>query len=506
MHNNVLDVGPLWKKSTMVAALDQAGDHLIRFYASKGSLTEANNAFLKISHPSTHTWNAIISAHAKGAHGKRALELYYGMRQQGVNPDIGTYLGALKACTSIKDLMQGNVIHTHIIKSGLETEIVVGSTLVDMYAKCGSMEMACLVFDKLEHQNVVAWSAMVAGYVQCGQGLTAFQLFNRMNEQGIKPDRVMFLCILKACCSLEAIGQGRAIHNQIVERELEFDITVGSSLVDLYAKCGSLEEAENVFKRLLNPNVVTWSTLIAGYALHNHDKLAIEHFEKMQQAGVKPGRVAFLSILKASGNIGAIAQGRLIHNHVIKGSLDMDSSVGSTLVDMYAKCGSLSEAKCVFNSLPHRTVVSYGAIIAGSSQHGYGHVALDLYDSMLKEGIKPDRVVFLAVLKACTSAQALDRGKLIHYELIGSKLELDITIGTALVEMYIHCGCIGEAWELFRTLPARDGVLWSTMLMGFVEHKHSHLVFQYLKEMQHQARYGAFSMCTQSRHGYESAS
>ncbi|KAI5084167.1 hypothetical protein GOP47_0000336, partial [Adiantum capillus-veneris] len=282
---------------------------------------------------------------------------------------------------------------------------------------------------------------------------------------------------------LEAVGQGLVIHNQIVEQELELDVTIGSSLIDLYTKCGSLEEAENVFRRLSKPNVVAWSALINGYALHEQESLAFEHFEKMQQAGVEPGRVAFLSLLKASGNIGAIAEGRLIHDLVVKGKSEMDSTIGNNLVDMYSKCGSLIEAMSVFDSLSHRDVVAYGAMIAGYALNGHGEVALELFKRMRKEGIKPDRVALLAAVKACTAACALDEGKVIHYELIGSRFELEITLGTALVEMYIKCGCVGEAWELFKQLPNRDEVLWSTMFTGFVEHKQSHLVFQYLKDM-----------------------
>ncbi|MCO5575544.1 hypothetical protein L7F22_029345 [Adiantum nelumboides] len=453
-------------------------DHLVYHY---GSLRSANDSSLKSNR--LCSWNAVISRYAKSSQGKRALEVYHEIRQRGFDPNVVTYLGALKGCASIKDPNPGIVIHSHIVKSGLETDILMGSTLVDMYVKCGKMGMARSVFDKLENRNVVSWGAMIAGYAQCGQGLTALWMFYQMSEQGINPDRVMFLCILKACCSLEVLGQGLVIHNQIVEQELELDITIGSSLIDFYTKFGSFEEAENVFRRLSKPNIVAWSALINGYALHDRENLAFEHFEKMQQAGIEAGRVAFLSILKASVNIGAIAEGRLIHDRVIKANLEMDLTIGNMLVDMYSKCGSLPEAKSLFDSLSHRDVVTYGALIAGYALNGRGQVALELFKRMRKEGIKPDRVALLAAVKACTAACALDVGKVIHYELIGSKFDLEVTLVTALVEMYIKCGCVGEAWELFKQLPNRDKVLWSTMLSGFVEHKQSHLVFQYLKDL-----------------------
>ncbi|KAH7315357.1 hypothetical protein KP509_21G046200 [Ceratopteris richardii] len=425
----------------------------------------------------------MISSHAKSSQGRKALEIYHEMCQQGFQPNLVTYLGVLRACTNIKDPMHGMVMHSHIVKSGLESEIAVGSTLVDMYGKCGKMEMAYSVFKKLENRNIVSWAAMIAGCAHCGQGLMAFQLFSEMNKKRINPDRVMFLCMLKACCSLAAVVPGLVIHSHIVELELEGNVTLGSSLIDLYAKCGCLHEAENVFTRIPEPNVVAWSTIINAYVDHQQEGLAIECFRSMQRAGIEPGRVAFLAVLKASGNIGSIIQGRLVHDHVIKVTKHMDLIIGNSLIDMYCKCGSLIEARTVFDSLKYRDLVTYGVMIAGYAQNEHAHIAIELFERMFQEGIKPDRAVLLAAIKACAVGNALDEGKLIHYELVGSKFEADLIVGTALAEMYITCGYLMEGWTIFKLLPSHDNVIWSTILMGLVKHKQSHLVFQHFKDM-----------------------
>jgi pentatricopeptide repeat protein len=172
------------------------------------------------------------------------------MQQEGVQPDSVTFAGVLKACSSVVAIEEGRCVHQQIIQSGLESDVCVGHSLVDMYARCRSMEDAWRVFNKIPSRDVVTWTTMILGHVQCSQGQKALELFRQMQWDGVQPDSVTFLGVLKACASVVAIEEGRCAHEQIIQSGLELDIFVGNSLVHMYAKCGSMEDAWSVFNKL----------------------------------------------------------------------------------------------------------------------------------------------------------------------------------------------------------------------------------------------------------------
>eukprot|EP00250_Pteridium_aquilinum_P011755 c20286_g1_i1 orf=1-720(-) len=240
-----------------------------------------------------------------------------------------------------------------------------------MYAKCGSLKEAREVFDCLSNRNVFVWGAMIAGYAQHGLGVLALELYKEMQQEDVNPDKVLFSSVLQGCASIGCLNSGRLLHDRIIRDGFESHMIVGNTLVDLYVKCGSVEEARTVFNRLTNRDVVTWGTMIAGYAQHNHGLAALELFESSQgkrssqEKGIELNRVVILGLLKACGSIRAVEQGQMIHNYILKGGLETDLVVCNTLLDMYAKSGNLREARTVFDGMKQRDEVSWSALIAG---------------------------------------------------------------------------------------------------------------------------------------------
>lgn len=184
-------------------------------------LVGSKSSLLEGSKPTVYTWNAIISAHTKLGESERATELYHRMQQQGVRPDKVTFLCILKACGSLKAIFQGSLMHDQILQSGLESNVIIGSTLVDMYAKCGRLKEAHKVFAQLSNRDVVAWGTIIAGYAQQGDGISALELFEQMQKEDIKPSIITFSSVLKACGSIQDIDQGRRTHKQISRSELD---------------------------------------------------------------------------------------------------------------------------------------------------------------------------------------------------------------------------------------------------------------------------------------------
>ena len=444
-------------------------DQIIRLFAVCGDLVEASHVFDKVAKPSIYTWNAIISAHVQLNDPWGSFQLYKKLHLDGLTPpDRLTYLWILKACTLIYDVIQGRIIQIHIILNGLGRDHVLLNTLIGMFAKCGSFGEAEQVFDGLLVRDQVSWGALISGYVQNGHGLHALKLYESMQEESITPDRVLLLCITKAIATIGGeMTQGRIIFNEVVKNGLELDVAIASCIIDMYGKCGSIEEAKFLFYRLPKRNVVSWGSLIGAFLNQGSDGMVLDLYTQMRQEGIVADRVIFLGVLKACGSIGAIDKGKEIHNLISnKGLLKKDVMLGTAVVDMYAKCGVLEKAHQVLEGLPIRNVFSWSALIAGYAQQGQGHKAMRCFEHMQGEGLFPDEVTFLCVLNACTHSGLLDDAQtyfqsMSKYYGITPSLEHHTCMAVSL-------GCIGhfdKVISMIKTMPSSSYLpVWRALL------------------------------------------
>lgn len=452
------------------------GNTLITMYAKCGALDKAREVFIELPYCNGVSWNALISGYALRRHGQVALDFFQRMLLEGSLPNSVTYACILKACSSIGDCKNGQILHARLFKERLlEKHIVVGNALIDMYAKCGALEKAQEAFNGLRFQSVISWTALIVGYAQHKQHKEALLCFEQMQLSGFSPDAVSFACILKACGNLGALKKGQDIHAQAVrEHLLGGEIVIANALLDMYIKCGALEKAQEVFDQLSVWNVVSWTTLIAGYAEHGLNKKALVCFEEMQRFGFCPDAVTFACILKACGNINALNKGQKLHaqivrNHLMEGHIE----VANAVVGMYAKCGAFETAREVFNELRIQDAVSWNALIAGYLQHGHDDIALSCFGQMQLRGFSPSKVTFACILKACGNLGALEKGQEIHVQIARQCLLRNHTvIANALVGMYASCGALEKAQEVFDELQVREIVAWTALISGYVEHEH----------------------------------
>jgi pentatricopeptide repeat protein len=256
-----------------------------------------------------------------------------------------------------------------------------------------------------------SFSSRVARHVKSGQYAMALEFFQQMQQEGITPDRCSFVHVLNACAGLQALEEGRHIHTQIRESGYESDVYVGSGLVDMYAKCGSIDDAWSVFNRLATRDVVSWNAVILGYSNCQQGQKALELFRQMQLEGLEPNLVTFIGVLSACANAGALDEGRTVHEQIIQSGCESNPSVCSHLIEMYAKCGSIEDASRLFNMMPTQDIVAWNGMILGHVKCGQGQKALDLCQEMQQEGVQPDSITFMGVLNACASIGAIDKGR-----------------------------------------------------------------------------------------------
>lgn len=452
-------------------------DYLIRFFASCGCLLEAIKAFGQVLAPTVYTWNSIITAHAKLGDGKTALQMYCRMQQKGIDPDRVSFSCTLKACSIVGYVDVGRIIHTQVLNNGLVVDSAIGNALIDMYAKCGSLEDAQRVFDELPQRDVITWGAIIGGYASQGNGALALEYYCKMQQNGVLSNEIVLLCIIRACCCNGFIRQGKMVHDGAIRSGFESDIAVGSALVDMYVKSGSLEEARKIFESLAIRNVVAWGAMIGGYTQHENGHIMLELFGRMYQERVKPNTIIFLHVLKACGSLGASIQGRLLHHQVLETSLVSDVILGSTFVDMYARCGDLHEAQKVFDKLPHKNVVTLGALVSGYARNGNCKMIEKCLQGLPQYGFEIDDLIFTGILTACCHAGLVEQG---CFYFTSMKEEYGIQPSMEQYSCLVHLlgsgGCLIEAEDMLQTMPILpDNGMWRSLLTSSRAHGNTEL-------------------------------
>ena len=328
-----------------------------------------------------------------------------------------------------------------------------------MYVRCGSILDAYCAFTMIGIKPTEAWNAIIGGFTNCGNFEEGLKLFDQMQKDGVKPTRVTFLCVLKACSSASNLLKGRRIHAFLIECGHEFGLFVGNALIHMYAKCGTIQDAHNVFCRSLTCDVVTYNTLIEGYAQNGCFQESLCLFKQMQGLGIELDQASFVCVLKACQSFEALPYGIQIHADVIKNGLELDELVGHSLMHMYTSCGDMEGACILFEKLPIPNVISWSTLISGYAENGQGEVALKIFDEMRHQAVKPNQVTFMSVLKACSSClRALQKGRMIHTDTVVCGFELDTCVGNALIDIYVKCASMDDAMVIFHRMPFKNVV------------------------------------------------
>eukprot|EP00250_Pteridium_aquilinum_P025999 c3207_g1_i1 orf=178-972(+) len=260
-------------------------------------------------------------------------------------PALQNLVCTLNKCKKGKEAVLALRLHAYLSIHGLEGHRLLGNSLLSMLVEVGSLHLGQQVFERLDHRNEYSWCFLIAGHVRCGDPHYAFVLYERMQNTSINPSAPIFVALLTACAQTKNLERGCKLHAQIARMGLGNNLFIASAMVDMYAKCAMLARAQEVFEKLQNRDVILWNALIAGFVEHGYFEKAIYYFDQMQLDDFSPSTVTHILALKACGNIGDIDKGQELHAEIMRKGLLQRNCVGSTLVDMYANCGSLAKAQ-----------------------------------------------------------------------------------------------------------------------------------------------------------------
>ncbi|XP_057825159.2 pentatricopeptide repeat-containing protein At4g13650-like [Cryptomeria japonica] len=457
---------------------------LLDMYAKYGSIEKERELFDKMPQRTVVSWNAMTAGYAHSGFVEKALENFKEMLNSGVKPDFTTFLSILLACAKMGTLEYCMYIHQSIKKWGFLSDIVLGNALVDMYAKCESIHKAREVFDGMPQRDVISWNAMITGYAQNGFVEKALIFIKQMQLAGVKPNSTTFASILPVCAKMGVLEQGMDIHQSIKDRGILSDVVVAIALVDMYGKCGNIDKACELFDKMPQRNVVSWTAMISGYEKIELYEKALETFNQMQSAGVKADSTTFASILAVCAKMGALEQGMDIHQSIKDRGILSDTVVATALVDMYAKCGIMDKALELFDKMSQRNVVSWTTMIAGYTQIRSVEKALETFKQMQFAVVKPDSTTFASILSACSKTEALEQGMEIHQRLMKGGFLSYIIVGNALLDMYAKYGSSDKAREMFDRMPQRDVISWTAMIAGYAQNGFVEKAIEIFKQMQ----------------------
>ncbi|XP_024021461.1 pentatricopeptide repeat-containing protein At3g24000, mitochondrial [Morus notabilis] len=400
--------------------------------------------------------------------------LHKSHENSGAGPPL--YNRLLKRCTEMRKLREGKMVHAHFLNSQFRDDPVIGNTILNMYAKCGSLADARKLFDEMPLKDIVTWTALISGYSQHDQAEEALALFPLMLRRGLEPNQFTLSSLLKASGDGTTNKRGRQLHAYCLKCGYDSDVYVGSSLVDMYARYGHLVEARLIFDGLVTKNEVSWNALIAGHSRKGETENALRLFSMMHREDFKPTDFTYSSLCTACASTGSLEQGKWVHAHVIKSGGRLVAFVGNTLLDMYAKSGSIEDAKKVFDRLVKRDVVSWNSMLRGYAQHGLGRKTVQHFEEMMTSGIEPISVTFLSVLTACSHAGLLDEGR--HYfELMKKyKVEPDVLHYVTMVDLLGRAGLLDQAERYIREMPIEpSAAVWGALLGACRMHKNMEL-------------------------------
>lgn len=389
-------------------------------------------------------------------------------------------------------------LHAHLIRKYLHKESSSISEVVRSYALSPLyLDKARLVFDQIERPTFLVWNHMIRGLSQSDQPSEAIRMYIRMYHQGLSGNNLTFIFVFKACGRVPDIVHGQKVRVHALKLGFENYLFISNALIHMYASCGDLGLAQKVFDRMEDRDLVSWNSLICGFAQRSSFKDVLRLFEAMKAANVRPDSVTMVKVISACAYLSEFGIADSVVKYIEEHHVGNDVYLGNTMIDMYgrrglvnlarevfdrmpernivswnamvmayAKMGNLVNARKLFNEMPRRDVISWTSMITGYSQARQYTEAVGLFQDMMAAKVMPDEITVASVLSACAHLGALDVGEAVHDFVSNHGVKVDIYIGNALIYMYCKCGVVEKGMEVFNEMEIKDPVTWTSIISG----------------------------------------
>ncbi|KAL5710621.1 hypothetical protein ACHQM5_021162 [Ranunculus cassubicifolius] len=370
-----------------------------------------------------------------------------------------------------KQLTKGKQLHAQLICKGYQPCIFVSNHLLNMYSKCGQLNYAHNLFDKMPQRNIVSWTAMVSGFSQNKMFSEAMKMFSMMRVAGETPTQFALSNVVQVSACLGSLELGRQLHSLSLRMGFCFELFVGSNLGDMYSKCGALVDGLRVFEEMPNKDEVSWTAMIDGFTKNGNFVEALSAFKKMASEGITIDQHVFCSTLGACAGLKVSSFGKCLHSWIVKVGFDLEVFVENALTDMYSKIGDMESASRVFGiNSDSRDVISCTSLIDGYVEKNEIDKALTVFLELKRQRIEPNEFTFSSLIKACANEAALEQGTQLHAQVIKSHLDKDCFVSSVLVDMYGKCGLLESSTQIFDRVKDPTDIAWNSLMGVFAQH------------------------------------
>ena len=418
------------------------------------------------------SWNAIITGFLNVGDCAKALKLYSSMLIEGIKFDAVTMLVVIQACAEYGCLRLGMQLHQLAIKFNLINDLFILNALLNMYSDNGSLESSWALFNAVPTSDAALWNSMISSYIGFGFHAEAIALFIKMRLERIKEDVRTIAIMLSLCNDLnDGSIWGRGLHAHAMKSGIELDAYLGNALLSMYVKHNQITAAQYVFEKMRGLDVISWNTMISAFAQSMFRAKAFELFLMMCESEIKFNSYTIVSLLAFCKDGSDLVFGRSIHGFAIKNGLEINTSLNTSLTEMYINCGDERAATNMFTRCPQRDLVSWNSLISSYIKNDNAGKALLLFNHMISE-LEPNSVTIINILTSCTQLAHLPLGQCLHAYTTRREvsLEMDASLANAFITMYARCGKLQYAEKIFCTLQTRSIVSWNAMITGYGMH------------------------------------
>ncbi|KMS98114.1 hypothetical protein BVRB_4g095600 [Beta vulgaris subsp. vulgaris] len=431
-------------------------------------------------------YNFLITSYNKNNQPKAALNIYAQMRGMDIETDDFIVSSVLKSCAQIGWVLLGREIHGFALKYGLDFDVFVGNTLIQMYSECSFFGSARLIFDKMIKRDVVSWNTMIRGYIKHRMIDEALRMVEEMQYTSVKPSESTMISIINLLADVSNKKVTKIMLAYVIKNSYmnHLGANLTTSLINMHAKSGNIAVARSLFDRLAEKSIYSYTAMVAGYIHCNALEEGVKLFGQMLEDGVLPNEVTLLSLIAECGAVEALDLGKQLHAYVLRNGFAMTLPLATSLVDMYGKCCEISSARAIFDTMERRDIMTWTALISAYTRGNCIGEAFDLLVLMRENGVRPNQVTMVSLISCCAESGALDMGKWIHAFMDKQGIEKDTVLDTALIDLYAKCGDITTSYALFNEAMNRDICMWNCMIMGFGMHGFGEEALELFTEME----------------------
>lgn len=399
------------------------GNSICNLYTKCGRLGAAIEAFKEIEEKNVISWTTVIAACAEYGKVGTGLRLFTEMLADGVEPNEFTLASVLSMCCTVTVLGLGEQVHAWSIKLGHVWNERVANSILYLYLKCGRIDKAEKLFDSLEEVYTVTWNVMISGYSELMNlakddlsaydvGTEALRVFLKMNRSSSRPEHFSFSSVLSVCSHLLALEQGQQIHAQTLKTGYLSDVVVRTALVNMYSKCGSVEDASKAFE--VSPRtLVTWTSMVSGFAHNGETREALQLFEDLRIAGIRPNCITFVGVLSACSHAGMLEEA-LRYFEMMKKDYKIKPIIThfGCLIDTFVRAGKMEEAFDFVKNMrvqPNHHI--WSSLLLGCRHHGNTELGIYVAEKLLKLGIENTDTYYLILATFMAAGRSEDVGK-----------------------------------------------------------------------------------------------